>query len=109
MRKWFIIILFTLFPLLAHSQTDSLRLGFVVRGQVVDAQSGKPLEAVHVSLPDRHHATVTNADGEFILKSDREIKLVICSYLGYKTRRIMAGGKMHITLVRAPTSSPASP
>lgn len=103
MRKWFIIILFTLLPLLAHGQTDSLRLGFVVRGQVVDAQSGKPLEAVHVSLPDRHHATVTNADGEFILKSDREIKLVICSYLGYKTRRVMAGDKMHITLVREDT------
>ena len=33
------------------AQTDSLRLGYSVRGNVVDALSGQALEAVHVSIP----------------------------------------------------------
>ena len=81
-------------------QTDSLRLGYVVRGRVRDAQTGKPLESVHVSVPDRHHATVTNADGEFVLKSNHEIKTVVFSYLGYRSRRVTASENLQVNLVR---------
>ena len=76
-------LLLTATPLSA--QTDSLRLGYSVRGNVVDALSGHALEAVHVSIPSRHHATVTNADGDFVIKSDSPIGTLVFSYLGYKT------------------------
>ena len=45
-----------------YAQTDSVRLGYTVRGNVVDALSGKVLESVHVSIPERHYATVTNQE-----------------------------------------------
>ena len=87
-RNIVILSAFLLLGVAAGAQpADSARLGFLVRGKVVDARSGKPMEAVHVSTPGRHHATVTNADGSFILKSDREIKTVVFSSLGYKTLR----------------------
>ena len=80
---------------------DSVRLGYSVRGRVVDAETMKPLEAVHVSVPGRHHATVTNADGVFVLKSDREIREVVCSYLGYRSvRRKADGNSLSIRLQR---------
>lgn len=68
-----------------YAQTDSVRLGYTVRGNVVDALSGKVLESVHVSIPERHYATVTNADGDFVIKSDSRIGTLIFSYVGYKT------------------------
>lgn len=75
-----------LLPLVAaHAQTDSVRLGYTVRGTVVDALSGRALESVHVSVPERHFATVTNADGDFVIKSDKAIGTLVFSYLGYKT------------------------
>lgn len=67
------------------AQADSVRLGFTVRGTVVDALSGKALQSVHVAVPDRHFATVTNADGAFVIKSDTAIGTLVFSYLGYKT------------------------
>ncbi len=100
MHKLFTIILLLLATLSAAAQTDSLRLGFSASGRVVDAHSGKPLESVHVSIPGRHQATVTNADGRFTLKSDREISLVEFSFLGFKTLRQKAGADMNIRLQR---------
>jgi len=100
MRKWLILTVFAFLPLLGWAQMDTLRLGYVVRGQVRDAQTGRALESVHVSVPDRHYATVTNADGEFVIKSDTPIEAVICSYLGYKSRRVPAGDRLRIKLER---------
>ena len=76
-------LLFSVFCL--YAQTDSVRLGYTVRGTVVDALSGKAMESVHVSVPDKNYATVTNADGDFVIKSDRAIGTLVFSYVGYKT------------------------
>ena len=76
MRKLLATILLVLLSWTLGAQADSLRLGYLVRGRVKDADSGKALESVHVSVPGRHHATVTNADGDFVLKSDAPIGTV---------------------------------
>jgi len=82
-----------------YGQADTLRLGYTVRGSVVDALSGKALESVHVSVPDRHYATVTNADGVFVIKSDKAIGTLVFSYVGYKTVYQRVGdGEMKVRL-----------
>lgn len=86
MRKLLATILLVLLSWTLGAQADSLRLGYLVRGRVKDADSGKALESVHVSVPGRHHATVTNADGDFVLKSDAPIGTVEFSFLGYRKR-----------------------
>ena len=100
MRKWLIIglLLWASFPLWA--QTDTLRLGFSVSGKVQDAETGLPMESVHVSLPGRQIATVTNADGFFQLKSDQEIATLDFSCLGYRTQHLQAREGMKVRLVR---------
>ena len=100
MRKWLTIILFAFLSLNVWAQTDSVRLGYMVKGKVKDAETGRALESVHVSVPGRHHATVTNADGEFVLKSDRRIDAVQFSYLGYKSQWVTASPELKISLVR---------
>ena len=88
-----------LLPLAASAQGDTLRLRHTVRGRVTDSRNGQPLESVHVYLPGRHHATVTNADGRFVLKSDTPITEILFSHLGYRTRRIKPGdGPLEVTL-----------
>ena len=93
---------------MAAQPADSARLGFLVRGRVSDARSGRPMEAVHVSTPGRHHATVTNADGSFVLKSDREIRTVVFSSLGYRTLRlpVESPAPLEVKLVPEPLSLP---
>jgi len=84
----------------AYGQVDTLRLGYSVRGTVVDAASGRPMESVHVSLPGRHFATVTNADGGFVLKSDSPIGDVVFSHVGYRSVRTASdGGTFRIRMV----------
>ena len=100
MRKLLTIILLLGTALSLAAQTDTLRLGYSASGTVVDAYTGKPLESVHVSIPGRHQATVTNADGYFTLKSDRAIPVIEFSYLGFKTLRQQAGEAMSIRLQR---------
>lgn len=100
MRKWFIIIAFFLVSLPLYGQVDSLRMGYSVQGNVVDAATGRPLESVHVSIPGRKQATVTNSDGFFILKSNQPISVVECSYLGYRTQQQKADGTLRVALQR---------
>lgn len=98
--KVLLLGLLLLLPLAASAQADSLHLRHTVRGRVTDLRSGEPLQSVHVYLPGRHHATVTNADGRFVLKSDSPIATVIFSHLGYKTRQVKRGdGPMEVSLM----------
>lgn len=84
----------------AFGQDTHARLSYTVSGTVTDSRSGKPLESVHVSIPGRHQATVTNADGYFVLKSDSRIDNVEFSFLGYRSRRLKASETMYVSLVR---------
>ena len=70
-----------------YDRADSVRFRYVIHGTVLDGETGRALESVHVSLPDRHYATVTNADGAFSIKSDMPIYEIIFSYVGYRTLR----------------------
>jgi hypothetical protein len=101
MRKILTVIaVFIMSAGMALGQDSYGRLSFTVSGTVTDSQSGRPLESVHVSIPGRHQATVTNADGYFVLKSDREIELVEFSFLGYRSRRLKAEESMDVKLGR---------
>ena len=101
MRKFLnVIAVFLLSAGFAFGQDGHTGLSYTVSGTVTDSQSGKPLESVHVSIPGRHQATVTNADGFFVLKSDRQIDIVEFSFLGYRSRRLKASESMYVSLVR---------
>lgn len=100
MRKLLMLISLLLLGWAAEAQTDTLRMGYTVQGTVVDVATGRPLESVHVSIPGRYQATVTNSDGYFVLKSDKPIEAVKCSFLGYRTQQVKADGKLRIALQR---------
>ena len=93
MRKYFFLIAFLLCSTALFGQVDTVRLGYSVRGTVVDAATGRAMESVHVSVPDRHFATVTNADGDFTIKSDRPVSEVVFSYMGYRTQTLHPTGQ----------------
>ena len=76
-RLYAILLLAFLLPAGLSAQTDSLRLTYTVSGTVADLSTRRPIESVHVSLPSSNYATVTNADGEFTIKSDSPIREVI--------------------------------
>lgn len=100
MRKCLIFIWFLLLGQVLGAQQDTIRLAYSVQGSVVDASTGRAIESVHVTIPGRHQATVTNADGLFVLKSDRPITEIECSSVGYKTNRQKAQEHMRIALTK---------
>lgn len=67
----------------AFGQTDSLN--YVLSGAVYEAETGKPLSGVRVSLPGSHFATVTNEDGAFTIKSNFQPSSLVLILIGYKT------------------------
>ena len=96
MRKLLIAILLLLPPAILSAGEG---LGHTVRGKVVDAASGRPVAAVGVIVPGRNYATVTNADGTFIIKSDKPISELQFSRIGYRDAVQKAGaGEMTVKL-----------
>jgi len=80
-----LILLYLLTGAAAFGQNDTLR--FSVRGVVRDAESGRPLPAVGVSIPGSQIAVITNADGTFVIKSPEQPKQLAFSLLGYRNLR----------------------
>ncbi len=60
-----------------------------IKGKVVDAETGIPLVFAGVSLKESNIATVTNVDGEFLIKiPPTETAVIEFSFLGYKNKYI---------------------
>ena len=72
-------MLLALFPLLTYTQNS-------LSGNVADAETGAPLEQVSVYIPQLENGTVTDENGDFLLKNlpEGNYKLVI-SYIGFET------------------------
>lgn len=60
------------------------------RGSVVEAKTGKPLALAAISVASANISTVSNTEGEFLLKVPTNLTdaTVIFSYLGYENREI---------------------
>ena len=82
------ILLFLLASFTAFAQTDPTELLYSVNGNVTDAESGRPLQYVSVTVKGENYATVTNADGDFIIKSSSVPQILEFSLLGYKSERV---------------------
>lgn len=95
-------LILALLPLtVARAQGDSL-LRYEVKGIVRDAKSNQRLPYASVTIPGKHHSTVTNSDGEFVLRTNEPPREVMVSHVGYDTRRtnVTTDGKpLNIRLV----------
>lgn len=62
---------------------------FSVKGVIKDKKTGKNLEYVNVSVPGTDIGTVTNINGEFLLKIKESVKVksIAISHIGYSTVR----------------------
>ena len=63
----------------------------VVKGKLVDAESGEPLIGAQVRVVGGEQAAVTNTQGEFTLRNPRERREITATYLGFKTARFTVG------------------
>ncbi len=70
-------------------QTESVFTQY--KGEILDAESKKPLVFATLSIEDSNISTITNTEGEFALKvsSEKREGKVIISFLGYKSKTIL--------------------
>jgi len=60
-----------------------------IKGKVVDMETGTPLIFAGVAVKESNIATVTNVDGEFLIKVPQDENIVIVfSFLGYKNKEV---------------------
>ena len=85
-HKWLILILL-LTGFNAFGQEDTLR--FSVRGVVRDAENGRPLQAVSVSVPGTTISVITNNDGTFVIKTPSPADQLDFALMGYRRVRQM--------------------
>ncbi|GAB4161861.1 MAG: carboxypeptidase-like regulatory domain-containing protein [Winogradskyella sp.] len=80
------ILLFLLVSLTVNGQENFSEFS----GKVVDGKSNDELEAVSLNINETNISTITNSEGEFVLKVPNQYldSKVIISFLGYNTRVI---------------------
>lgn len=85
-RNKTLLILFFLLSIVAFSQTDSLQVK-VLKGQIIDSETKKPLSASHILNLNSVIGTITNDKGFFELAAKAN-DTVMVSYLGYSSIKI---------------------
>jgi TonB-dependent SusC/RagA subfamily outer membrane receptor len=79
-----IVLLVSILLSIGLSQAQS-----VIKGQVIDKETGEPLTGAHVIVKSAKNGTASDASGEFSLvgKSNKNVKLLV-SHVGYKSQEI---------------------
>lgn len=75
-----------------------------VRGRVTPAGSGTGLPGVTVKEKGTSNGTITNEDGEFILRNLKPDAILVFSYIGYDTREVKPAGS-NISISLTPSSA----
>jgi hypothetical protein len=81
-----------------------------VNGKVKDKQSKKALEYITDSVPGTHVATITNMDGEFTIKVNKDVRVKTLEFssVGYYTQKIPIKEEdlQDVTIILTPLSNP---
>ncbi|WP_084236968.1 TonB-dependent receptor [Pedobacter africanus] len=74
-----------------------------VKGKVLD-ENGQPLPGAGITVKGSNQSTVTDANGNFLLKNVTENAVLLISYVGYVTQEVTAtkGAALSIKLVPKP-------
>ena len=102
-KKWLLTAFMCMWCLCLMAQGDSL---WTVSGRVVDAKTRKAMASVSVMAG--RVGTVTNADGEFVLKVSGKPREVVFSCLGYLSRRLTAAECKNLEQQEQPVRMQAS-
>ena len=89
MRRLVIFCIAIITYLCASAQQEGFRCEY--SGQVRDGRNGKPLPHVNILVPGTNIATVTNADGEYVIKTPSRPAHLSVSHVGYKALRVPIG------------------
>lgn len=81
-------IVLALFSILSLQLSQAQPVVQEVRGKVTDATSGAPLVYCNVLVDGTHIATVTNNEGEFLLKLSVAGSKIVFRFLGYMERQL---------------------
>ncbi|NJO90704.1 MAG: TonB-dependent receptor plug domain-containing protein, partial [Chloroflexia bacterium] len=90
MKKTFLLLLFSLIPLLVLAQN-------AVTGKVKTAE-GESLPGVQILEKGTGNGTITDLDGNFTLTVGDDAALVV-SYVGYKTQEVAVGDQTNIVVI----------
>jgi hypothetical protein len=85
-----IILYHDLVPEVFTPAADSLPVHLLISGKVTDAETSEPLPYATIGISHRGRGTVTNNNGEFVLRITEQCinDTLSVSYVGYKNREI---------------------
>ncbi|MCX2720205.1 carboxypeptidase-like regulatory domain-containing protein [Lentiprolixibacter aurantiacus] len=94
MKKNFLLLfmVFLALPVLAQEETPEMQEG-ELKAVVLNAQTGGPLESVHVINLNKVVGTITNKKGEFAITAAVNDTLYF-SYLGFKSQKVRVTNDM---------------
>ncbi|MCH8495873.1 MAG: DUF5686 and carboxypeptidase regulatory-like domain-containing protein, partial [Balneolales bacterium] len=73
---------------LTNSPTSREGITYSISGQIFDAQSGSPLYAATVQVEHTYTGTITNTNGEFMIRTRSMPVTIVVRFIGYESQRI---------------------
>jgi TonB-linked SusC/RagA family outer membrane protein len=88
-------------PKEAITKTKSLLQSITITGKVTD-ENGEPLPGLNIIVKGTIKGTVTNLKGEYTIEVEDASKVLVFSYVGYKSKEITVGNQTVIDVIMEP-------
>lgn len=82
-----------LLALMVSALAGSQNTYYTYQGTVSDAETGRRLPYVAIAVVGQHVSIVSNADGEFVLKTPVRPSQLVLTHVGYQTTRCKVGAE----------------
>jgi len=106
MRNLKTILLFWVTMLLAAISVDA-QSTYWIGGEITDKETKEGLIAATISAKEKNLGTISDHNGNFELKLDKEVKTLIISYVGYESQEILLedypSNRVYVQLNRSQT------
>ncbi len=94
--------------LLPEIEKKESRPAKIIQGYVVDAEDGRALPGVNVTLKGSNVGTITDEEGNYQIAMDSLSEGLVFSYIGFESREVVPGSKNEVSVALEPDISELS-
>ncbi len=92
-KQTFVLFIFILSAHFIYSQNEAVKINennIIISGKVIDVETAKPIAFVSVSVKGTNIGTVTNTEGEFTVRFEKELNAntLTFKYIGYQNLEV---------------------
>ncbi len=95
---WVMLLVFNVTTYSPQIYANNSKVAIDITGTILDAENNDPIPGVSIIVENTTQGTITDENGKFSLKVADKNTVLLISFVGYETQRIVVGDQTNFTI-----------